>query len=373
MNRQPCELIQDILPLYVEDSVSNTTKEIIFGHLQECPSCQELVNQLRMPDPVLPDLKESLPDVDTFKKWLKRIKTIGISVLALIILGVVGIGVVSYKAGSAAQKDILSLRDVTQTVERAGFDFTVNSTVNPEDYKMGQVKPSIYHVNNFDGILFIYHFANMEELDSNYDQWEKATRNKNVNNSSYINMFSAKWPYNRAYAAKNTIIVIGLSQIPNNLEDFQKISPVLTKLDKAIFYNLNEGQQIVYQGEGQNWKGKVIINYYNHFWKDDKGVLQYDGWNHSQPVLEFKGDPNSVKGQFSYEFKSSLDKFSGSDANGFDARMLSERDTSGNYGGIMLGFGGLNGGGAMPPKEEVYTVTVKWNNQQENFELKASE
>lgn len=111
-----------------------------------------------------------------------------------------------------------------------------------------------------------------------------------------------------AFAAKNTIILVGLSQIPT-IEDAKKISSGLTKLGQAIFYNLIGGEQIVYQGEGQNWKGKVIINYYNHFWTDDMGVLKYDGWKYR----------------------------------------------------------------AMPQKDDVYTVTVKWNNQQESFELKASQ
>ncbi|AET67811.1 hypothetical protein Desor_2209 [Desulfosporosinus orientis DSM 765] len=55
----------------------------------------------------------------------------------------------------------------------------------------------------------------------------------------------------------------------------------------------------MYQGEGDNWKGKVIINYYNQFWTDDKGVNRYDGGAHKQTVLEYKGDPTTIHGNFS--------------------------------------------------------------------------
>jgi len=375
MNKLPCELIQDILPLYVEDTISNTTKEIVNDHLQECPTCQELCNELKVagpmiPDPELLDLNESLPEVDTSKKWVRRLKVAGLIGLVLIILAGVGIGVVSYGAGSSLNKDVLSVKDVTRTVEHAGIILAPNPNVNPADYKIGQVEPSIYYVKDLDGVLFIYHFDSIGERDATYDQWEKA--NWKNNSGSYPNMFSPKWQYNLAYAAKNTIIVIGLSQYPSG-EDAEKISPVISSLGKAIFYNLNEGQQIVFQGEGEAWKGKVIINYYNHFWTDDKGVLQYDGWSHQQPVLEFKGDSSSIRGDFSYEFKALLNKFGGTNSDGFNASLLGEKETAANYGGATLGLGGISGSGAMPQKDSVYTVTVKWNNKQETFELKTSE
>lgn len=37
----PCEIIQDLLPLYVDELVSETTKEEISEHLKNCPSCSE--------------------------------------------------------------------------------------------------------------------------------------------------------------------------------------------------------------------------------------------------------------------------------------------------------------------------------------------
>jgi len=308
-------------------------------------------------------------ETDTFKKWLRYLKTIGVIGFVIIFLASAEIGVVSYKEGRVVKNDFLSVKDVTQAVEHTGLILTTNLKVNPAEYKMGEVEPNIYQVKNFDGMLFIYQFASIGERDTISEQYEEATRN---NSSSKLNMFTSKWSYNLAYAAKNSIIVVGISQFPN-VEYAQRISPVLTNLGKAIFYNLNEGQQIVYQGEGENWKGKVIINYYNHFWTDDKGVLRYDGWNHRQPILEFKGDPNTVKSEFSYEFKSSIDKFGGTDSDGFDARQLSEHETASNYGGEILGFGALGGSGAMPPKDNDYSVTVKWNNKQETFKLKASE
>ena len=370
MNKQPCELIQDILPLFVEDSVSNTTNEIVKGHLKECPTCQELCDELKLPDFVLPDLKESLPEVDTFKRWSKRLTVTGVIGLILIILVGIGIGVLSYRAGSSVEKDILSVKDVTKALKQAGLILKSDSKVNPGDHKIGQVEPSIYKVNNLDGVLLIYNFASVGERDTIYQQWKETNRKNNSENNT--NNISERWQYNVGFGAKNTLIVMGVSQFPNE-EYAQKIRPVITSLGKTIFYDLNGGQQIIFQGEGENWKGKVIYNYYNNFWTDDKGVIRYDGWSHKQPLLEFKEDPNSIHGDFSYKFNSPFGEFGGTSSDGLDPQQFRERDTSANYGGMFLGFEGIGGGGAIPQKDSFYTLTLKWNNQQETVVLKATE
>ncbi|ODA42742.1 hypothetical protein [Desulfosporosinus sp. BG] len=108
---------------------------------------------------------------------------------------------------------------------------------------MGQVEPNIYQVKDFDGMLFIYNFASIGDRNTIYDHWQE--NNRKNSNGSNLNMFSPKWQYNLAYAARNTITVVCLSQFPNE-EYAQKISPRLKNLGKAIFFNLNGGQQTVY-------------------------------------------------------------------------------------------------------------------------------
>lgn len=371
MEKQPCELMQDLLPLYVEDSVNGTTKEIVAAHLQECPQCQELYTELKMAGPVLPDLKEDLPEADTFKKWSKRLRISGVIGLVLILLLVAGIGVISFEAGSAVKKDSLTVKDVAQTLKHAGLSLTSAPGVNPAEYKMGQAEPGVYQVKELDGVLFVYRFASIEERNTVYSQWDEANW-KNDSGGSPTNMFTPKWQYQLAFAAKNTILVLALPQAPFG-EYAEKISPAVLNLGKAVFYNLNGGEQVVYQGEGPNWKGKVIINYYNHLWTDDKKIYRYDGWAGEQLVLEYKGDTAALHGDFSCEFtelpppfgetRTSLDRF--------DVRHFAGRDSVVNYGGWVLNFGGgMGGGGFMPQKGYGSTVTVKWNEQQETFQLK---
>lgn len=370
MDKQPCELVQDILPLYVEESVSETTRAIVEAHLQECPECRELCAELKREEPVWPELEESLPEADTFKKWAKRLKITAIIALVFIILAGVGIGVLSFEAGSSVNHDLLTVKDVTKTLKQAGLKLTSSPDVNPAAYKMGQVEPSVYQLKELGGTLFIYQFASIGERNTAYQEWDEALRNKNPN--SFDNMFTPQWQYQLAFAAKNTILIVGLPQFPSE-KDAEKMSPVLLNIAKTVFYKLNDGEQIVYQGEGENWTGKVIIYYYNHFWTDEKGVSRYDGWSHKQPVLSFKGDTAAIQGEFSCEFDYPLGKSGYNSDNGFEPGQFAERERIYNYGGSALSMAGIGGdGGFVPQSGTVCTVKVKWNNQEETMELKAN-
>ncbi|EHQ89820.1 hypothetical protein [Desulfosporosinus youngiae] len=312
---------------------------------------------------------ESLPGSD--KKWQGGLKTTALIGLILIVFTSLGISLASYKLGNEIKKDILSVKDIKRTAEGSGLSLTSNSTVDPADYKMGQVEPEVYQVKNFDGMLFIYNFSSVGERNTAYDQWEESTRQYSGNSNT--NMFSSKENHNLAYAAKNTITVLSLR--PFSSEEYvQKISSRLKNLEKWFFYNLNEGDQIVYQGEGENWKGKLIVNYYDNLWTDAKGAINYDSWTHEQPILEFKGDAGTIQGNFSYDFECPGRKFGVTHSDGFNARRYSEKDMALNYGGVVLGFGTIiHGSSPIPSKDAIHKLTVKWNNKQETFELKAFE
>ena len=42
MEKINCNVIQDILPLYIDDVVSDDTKELVEEHLQNCEICQRV-------------------------------------------------------------------------------------------------------------------------------------------------------------------------------------------------------------------------------------------------------------------------------------------------------------------------------------------
>ena len=64
-----CNLIKDILPLYVEDMVSTDTQEFVNAHLEHCAECRAELERMRGPAKFVPDI-----DIDTDIVPLKRIK-----------------------------------------------------------------------------------------------------------------------------------------------------------------------------------------------------------------------------------------------------------------------------------------------------------
>ena len=46
MNKE-CEVIRDLLPLYVDDVCSGTSRTLIEEHLQDCPECSAILEKIR--------------------------------------------------------------------------------------------------------------------------------------------------------------------------------------------------------------------------------------------------------------------------------------------------------------------------------------
>lgn len=53
-----CEIVRDLLPLYIEDITATGTTEYIREHLSCCPECMEAYRRMAIPAPPLPDPNE---------------------------------------------------------------------------------------------------------------------------------------------------------------------------------------------------------------------------------------------------------------------------------------------------------------------------
>lgn len=71
-----CNIIIDLLPLYVEDMVSPETKQFVEEHLSECPECRCELEKMRGGEMLTPAKKEperTEENKKTFKKIMQRI------------------------------------------------------------------------------------------------------------------------------------------------------------------------------------------------------------------------------------------------------------------------------------------------------------
>lgn len=116
MSKIPCEMIQDILPLYVDGLTSETTDQEIRQHLDTCESCKD-VYEAMSDEPELAGGLNDLPEIEYLKQVKrKNLKRVVGAVLAVFLLGaallfakyfVIGVPVGEYFVAVTAEEDTL--------------------------------------------------------------------------------------------------------------------------------------------------------------------------------------------------------------------------------------------------------------------------
>lgn len=89
MTKINCAVIQDILPLYVDDIVSDETRELVEEHLKHCERCHQEVRMMTQ-DLTIPIEKEAPLIQSLKKKWRNKkliIASLSILLTALVIFG----------------------------------------------------------------------------------------------------------------------------------------------------------------------------------------------------------------------------------------------------------------------------------------------
>lgn len=84
----PCEIIDDLLPLYEDAVCSQTTKEAVQAHLKECPRCRSHLtgNTLAKLEPMLADAEQEAAAAKKSFQKIKRRWIISIAVVLVVAL-----------------------------------------------------------------------------------------------------------------------------------------------------------------------------------------------------------------------------------------------------------------------------------------------
>lgn len=83
MNKTNCNVIRDLLPLYVENVVSDDTRILVEKHLSECEACRNELKNMQLPIKLVVDTDASALKTIR-KKWI--LKKIGVSIITSIIM-----------------------------------------------------------------------------------------------------------------------------------------------------------------------------------------------------------------------------------------------------------------------------------------------
>ncbi|MFF2289527.1 zf-HC2 domain-containing protein [Peribacillus butanolivorans] len=93
MKEIKCTIIQDILPLYIDEVVSQDTKEMVDEHLQHCEKCQKEYEVMKH-DLYIPAENKASIFKKINKKWRK--KKVIISIVSVLLTAIILLGVFSY-------------------------------------------------------------------------------------------------------------------------------------------------------------------------------------------------------------------------------------------------------------------------------------
>ena len=101
MNKE-CEVIRDLLPLYADDVCSETSRELIREHLQQCPECSAVLEKLRSHE-IENDLREEKDSVLEYqaKRIKRRTTTVGSVVSGLFMVPILICLIVNLSVGSS--------------------------------------------------------------------------------------------------------------------------------------------------------------------------------------------------------------------------------------------------------------------------------
>ncbi len=98
-----CDVVRDLLPLYVDDVCSEKSKEEIEEHLNECEECKEIALAMRA-DISMINMEENLNEAENLKRISRQWKhdrqkytlvgmTVAITILVILFIASLFIGV----------------------------------------------------------------------------------------------------------------------------------------------------------------------------------------------------------------------------------------------------------------------------------------
>ena len=347
MKKYSCKVIQDLMPLYLEQDLSEESKKIVEEHLKDCEACKKLMEAYVEDAPATNNFSEDLPKINTFRRLKKRVKLWMLAGIVIILVAIISVTAISYKLGENSKNNFLTVDAIVNTYRKQGVVLKEKNSKAYQDLILEGIKPYTFTIGNTNDRLLIYIFKS-------FAQRKEATVIEGVN---YPGNYD-KFPIN----AYNAYILYMPDQTPKSEAEIKNFNNIRDSIFNIAFKYLNQGKETIYKGESASWEGSVTRKYYLHWNTDDKGMLVCDSYDSESPVIKYKLSTNKDLGPISieYTYPESLGVLT---ANGL--KLNKERNT--------LDFsGGGEGSNAPISLNDPYKVTITVNEKEEKLELKAN-
>lgn len=127
-----CEIIRDLMPLYLDGLTSEESNKAIGEHLDGCVPCKEMLEQMQQETAV--KTEETKKKINPFRKFNRKIKMYVAATLAVCI-AIGGLGYKAFARGFAIDPDDMTM-DVRMEGEMLYLDFALEEGVLQNDGTM---------------------------------------------------------------------------------------------------------------------------------------------------------------------------------------------------------------------------------------------
>lgn len=146
-----CDIIRDLLPIYLENLASMASAAVIEGHLQSCEDCRTIYEDMKKP---LPIETQQVEVVDSLKKFRRSLKLRNIVIL-LLAIGILISVLKVFVIGSVTEFGEVDIESWTYNTDGSvTLDASMRSGRSMGRYKLipqdenGQINIMIYSVAN---------------------------------------------------------------------------------------------------------------------------------------------------------------------------------------------------------------------------------
>lgn len=141
-----CNLIKDILPLYVENMVSTDTREFVSEHLEHCEECHAKFEHMRKPADFIPDV--DIVPLKRIKKdlFIKRLQTIFFTAILACAIVTVAFGILTSPKFFPYSDNLLNVIDGSNGSIIITFDNKVTGYSCIEEFD-NETETEVYRIN----------------------------------------------------------------------------------------------------------------------------------------------------------------------------------------------------------------------------------
>lgn len=246
-----------------------------------------------------------------------------------------------------AQSKLLTVKHTKNIFSVNGVKLIDTENTSASEFALNGLIPEIFKIESAAGTyLFVYEFGSFDERIAAM----KVIENQEKQKYMFGEINKKKVFLIRVYKAKNLILVLA----GTNEEPFLKGR--VPDIGSIIFSKLNDINKIIFQGEGNYWDAKMVVEYYEYQWEGEKTASQYERYYESNFKLCYKGNDVESVGKLKYKYEGPTDEVDGTKS--LNEEGCIEIKSTGDVQTSLK-------------KQDVYTVTIRWKDQQETITLNA--